>query len=122
MTLAVDILSWALIALGSFFIIVGAIGIVRMPDLFTRMHSAGIIDTAGAGFLGLGMILQAGPSLITLRLLFILALFFFTSPVVTHALAQAALHEKIKPQLANDGQRRSATADSAADPVNGRSP
>lgn len=120
MMLAVDILSWALIVLGSFFIIAGAIGIVRMPDLFTRMHAAGVIDTAGAGFLALGLMLQAGPTLVTLRLLFILALFFFTGPVVTHALAQAALHEKIKPQLAGGGRRRGATADPLPDLTKGR--
>ena len=120
MMLAVDILSWALIVLGSFFIIAGAIGIVRMPDLFTRMHAAGVIDTAGAGLLALGLMLQAGPTLVTLRLLFILALFFFTGPVVTHALAQAALHEKIKPQLADGGRRRGAAADPLPDPTKGR--
>jgi multicomponent Na+:H+ antiporter subunit G len=63
------------------------------------------------------MILQVGLSLIALKLLFILGLFFFTGPVVTHALAQAALHERIKPQLAEDRRRRS--LDPASD-ANGR--
>ncbi len=110
MALAIDILSWALISLGSFFTIAGAIGVVRMPDLFTRIHAAGVIDTAGVGFLVLGMMLQAGLSLVVLKLLFILALFFFTGPVVTHALAQAALHEKIDPLLAEGAQRNRAIA------------
>ncbi len=56
------------------------------------MHAASVIDTLGAGFLIAGMILQAGPSLISLKLAFIFILFFATSPVATHALAQAALH------------------------------
>lgn len=109
MALAINILSWALILAGSFFIVAGALGLVRMPDLFTRMHAASVIDTTGVGFLVLGMMLQAGLSLVTLKLLFILALFFFAGPVVTHALSQAALHEKIEPQLGS--RRRGATAD-----------
>lgn len=120
MALAVDILSWALILLGSFFTVVGAAGLVRMPDLFTRMHAGSVIDTTGVGFLVLGMMLQAGLGLVTLKLLFILMLFFFAGPVVTHALAQAALHEKIEPQLAPGGQRRDASADPIPGATKGR--
>ncbi|HEX9903708.1 MAG TPA: monovalent cation/H(+) antiporter subunit G [Propylenella sp.] len=94
--------SAALILAGAFFIVVGSLGILRMPDLFTRMHAVSVIDTLGAGLLILGLALAAGSSLVTLKLLFILALFFFTAPVVTHALAQAALHEGVQPLLADD--------------------
>lgn len=106
MAIAVDIASWIIILLGSFFTIVGAIGLVRLPELFTRMHGASVTDTLGAGFLILGMLLQAGFSLVSLKLLFILALFFFTGPVVTHALAQAALHDGVKPLLSEDRRGR----------------
>jgi multicomponent Na+:H+ antiporter subunit G len=102
MTLAIEIVSWVLLLLGSFFTIVGAVGLVRMPEIFTRMHAASVTDTLGFGFLMLGMCLQAGLSLVTLKLVFVLALFFFTGPVVTHALAQACLHEGVKPRLAED--------------------
>jgi multicomponent Na+:H+ antiporter subunit G len=98
----VDIASWVLILSGSFFTIVGALGMVRMPDVFTRMHAASVVDTLGVGFLLLGMMLQAGLSLVTFKLLFLLILFLFTAPVVTHALAQACLHEDVEPQLAED--------------------
>ncbi len=100
--LFVDVLSWALILLGSFFTVVGALGLVRMPDVFTRMHAASVTETLGVGFLILGMCLQAGLGLVTLKLFFLLALFFFTAPVVTHALAQACMHEGIRPVLAED--------------------
>ena len=102
MSLAVDVASWALILAGSFFTLVGALGLVRMPDIFTRMHAASVTDTAGAGLLVFGMMLQAGFGLTALKLLILLALFFFTGPVVTHALAQTCLHEKIKPLLADE--------------------
>jgi len=120
MALAVDIVSWVLILLGSFFTVSGAVGLVRMPDLFTRMHAASVIDTTGIGFLFIGMMLQAGFSLVTLKLLFILVLFFFASPVITHALAQAALHEKVEPLLASGGRRRDATAEPIPGATKGR--
>ncbi len=113
MTLFVEIASWMLILLGSFFTLVGAFGLVRMPEVFTRMHAASVTDTLGVGFLILGMCLQAGLGLVTLKLVFLLALFFFTGPVVTHALAQACLHEGIKPMLAED-RRNAARLRSAA--------
>jgi multicomponent Na+:H+ antiporter subunit G len=110
MMLLVEIASWALILLGSFFTIVGALGLVRMPEVFTRMHAASVTDTLGVGFLILGMCLQAGLSLITLKLLFLMLLFVFTVPVVTHALAQACLHEGVEPTLSHDGGCARSTA------------
>jgi multicomponent Na+:H+ antiporter subunit G len=100
--LLVDAASWVLILAGSFFTVVGMIGLIRMPEFFSRMHAASVMETLGAGFLVLGMILQAGPTLVTLKLLFVMALFLVTGPVVTHALAQAALHERVRPLLAED--------------------
>ena len=119
MILAVEIASWVLILLGSFFTVVGAFGLVRMPEIFTRMHAASVTDTLGVGFLIFGMCLQAGLSLVTLKFLFLLALFVFTGPVVTHALAQACLHQGVNPQLAED--RRSVARLQSANP-DGRQP
>jgi len=104
--LVVELASWIFILLGSFFTVVGTVGLVRLPDVFTRMHAASVTDMLGAGLLILGMGLQAGLSLVTLKLFFLLALFFFTGPVVTHALAQACLHENIRPVLSQDRRGR----------------
>jgi multicomponent Na+:H+ antiporter subunit G len=104
--LVVEIASWILILLGSSFTVIGTVGLVRMPDVFTRMHAASVTDTLGVGLLILGMGLQAGLSLVSLKLFFLLALFFFTGPVVTHALAQACLHENIRPLLTQDRRER----------------
>lgn len=106
MALLIDITGGALIAAGSFFILAGAIGLVRLPDVYTRAHSTSVIDTVGAGFLIMGLMLEAGWSLVTLKLLFVLAISFFTLPVIAHALAQAALHENIAPKLAEDRRKR----------------
>lgn len=106
MALLIDALSWLCIVTGSGFVVVGAIGMVRMPDLFTRMQAASLIDTVGAGLLLFGFMLQAGFGLVTLKLVVLLALFFFIGPMVSHALAQAALHEGVKPILAEDRRGR----------------
>lgn len=108
----IDAASWVLIVAGSFFVVVGAIGLLRMPDLFTRMHAGSVLDTMGAGLLLLGLILQAGFDLVALKLIFIFLILLVFSPVVTHALAQAALHEKIEPLLSGD--RRAGRADDAS--------
>ena len=113
--LVVEVLSWALILSGSFFTVVGALGLVRMPEFYTRMHAASVTDTLGAGLLIAGMMLQAGATLVALKLLFILALLFFTSPVITHALAQAALHAGLEPKLAEDRRHRIAAGSGRAE-------
>lgn len=112
----IDAASWLLILAGCFFILVGALGMTRLPDLFTRMHAASLIDTLGVGFLFAGLMLQAGFTQVTLKLLFILLLFFFTGPVITHALAQAAMEAGIKPELAEDRRSRLDESGKPADP------
>ena len=79
-----------LMGAGSIFILIGALGLVRLPDFYTRMHAAGVSDTIGAELLLLGMMLQAGLSLVTLKLVLISLFIFFTSPTSTHAVANAA--------------------------------
>ena len=97
---AIDLASWILIVGGSIFCMVGALGLLRMPDFFTRMHAASLIDTLGAGMLLVGMMLQAGLTLITVKLIFLVLLLFFTSPTATHALARAARARGVEPLLA----------------------
>lgn len=99
MSMPVDIASWICLALGGCFCIVGTVGLNRMPDVYTRMHAAGITDTVGAGFVLLGLMLQAGWSLVMVKLAFIGLLILFTSPTATHALAKAALARGVKPLL-----------------------
>ncbi|MEQ8510116.1 MAG: monovalent cation/H(+) antiporter subunit G [Rhodospirillaceae bacterium] len=102
MELLLNIVSWALLAGGGFFCVVGAIGIVRMPDAFTRMHAASVIDTLGVGMIIIGLMVQSGLTLTTARLAIILALVFFTSPVATHAIARAMKHRNVEPVLSED--------------------
>lgn len=104
--LLIDGASWLCIGAGSAFIVIGAVGLIRMPDLFSRMQAASLIETAGAGLLLLGFMLQAGFGLVMLKLLVMAGLFFFIGPVVSHALAQVALHQGVAPLLAEDRRAR----------------
>lgn len=99
----IDLLSWIALVAGGFFGIVGGIGIVRFPDLFTRFHAAGITDTLGAALILIGLMLQAGASLVSVKLLLIFAFILFTSPTATHALAKAALHGRVRPMRYRKG-------------------
>ena len=95
--MAWDLLSWISVLGGLFFIVVGSIGVLRFPDVYTRLHAAGMTDTMGAGLVLVGLSFQEGLTLITVRLLMIWAFLLFTSPIATHALARAALHGKVEP-------------------------
>lgn len=92
-----DLISIILISIGIFFILVSAIGLIRMPDVFSRMHPAGMIDSVGAGFLLLGFLVQSDEWIIALKLILIFVFLVFASPVATHALAHAALLKGLKP-------------------------
>jgi multicomponent Na+:H+ antiporter subunit G len=103
-SLIIDIMSWALLAGGSFFVLTGSIGLLRMPDFFSRTHPAGLIDILGASLIIGGLILQSGFTQVTIKLVLILVLLFLTSPTATHALAQAALASGLKPWRKSDDQ------------------
>ena len=98
----IDGLSWLCLAAGGGFCMVGAAGLVRMPDFYTRTHAASVIETLGAGLILLGLLLQAGLTLVAVKLLIIGMLIFFASPTATHALARAAMVRGEKPLLAAD--------------------
>ena len=102
MATVIDTLSWVALLGGSFFYVVGAIGLNRMPDIFTRMHAVSVSETLGVGLLILGMALQAGVTLVTVKLIIIMVVMMWTGAVATHALARAALHDGEKPLLVND--------------------
>lgn len=97
-----DVVSWLLIAGGGVFLVIGAIGLNRMPDIFTRMHATSVSDTFGAGMMLVGMMVQAGLSLVTAKLFFLLLFLWFTAPIVTHALARAALLAGCKPAVVEE--------------------
>ena len=99
MSMVADTLSWIFLLAGSFFVVVGGIGLLRMPDLFTRMHATGIADTIGTGLILVGLTFQSDDWLVTVKLLLILYFVVFTNPTSTHAVARSALDSDIRPHL-----------------------
>jgi len=86
MSALADVLSWVFLAAGGAFCVIGASGLIRMPDFYTRAHAASVIETLGAGLVLLGLLI------------------FFASPTATHALTRAALLRGVKPFLADEGE------------------
>jgi multicomponent Na+:H+ antiporter subunit G len=103
MSLVIDAASALCLIAGAFFCVAGGVGLLRMPDFYTRAHAASVMETLGAGLILTGLALQAGLSLVTAKLAIIGLLIFFTSPTAAHALAKAALARGIQPLL---GRRR----------------
>lgn len=95
----VDALSWICLVAGGLFVLVGGIGLLRLPDFFTRLHAAGITDTMGAGLVLLGLALQGGADMVTVKLFLLFGFLILTGPTATHAIAKAAIHGNLRPLL-----------------------
>lgn len=95
----IDLASWFCLVTGAVFCMIGAVGMLRLPDLYTRTHAATITDTLGASLVLIGLALQAGPGLTALKLLMVLAFLLYTSPVGGHALVAAAYAGGLKADL-----------------------
>ncbi len=92
-----EILSWIFIIGGAGFLIVGSIGVIRFPDFWSRLHAAAIIDSAATALFLLGMIMQSGLTLVTVKLALIGLFLFITGPTATHAVANAAFVSGSRP-------------------------
>ena len=86
---------------GLFFMVTGAIGVIRLPDVFTRQHAAGMTDTGGAALILLGLMFH-GTFPVIVRLVAILVFLMFTSPIATHSVCRAALHAGVEPKLGEE--------------------
>jgi multicomponent Na+:H+ antiporter subunit G len=101
-----DIISWILLVAGSLFAVVGGIGLLRLPDFFSRMHGGGMTDTMGAGLILTGLMFQTGLSLVTFKLVLITLFLLLTSPTSAHALARSALSHGLKPLVDEEEEDR----------------
>lgn len=93
-----DVLSWLLFIVGGAFVFIGGVGVLRMPDFYTRIHPAGLTDTMGTISILAGAVVQAGFTLAAVKLLAILVFLLLTSPTATYALANAARLAGLKPE------------------------
>ena len=96
---ALDAVSAVFMLTGAVFVLAGAIGMMRLPDFYTRMHAAGVTDTLGAELIIIGLMFQSGWSLVTVKLALLALFVFVTSPTATHATANAAYKAGLKPLL-----------------------
>jgi len=95
----IEIISWIFIITGSLLGLAGGIGIHRFPDFYSRLHAVGITDTACAAAFLIGLAMQTGVSIASLKLLLIFIFLFFSNPTATHALANTAMLSGLKPEL-----------------------
>ncbi|MGD9731847.1 MAG: monovalent cation/H(+) antiporter subunit G [Desulfamplus sp.] len=92
-----------LIASGLFFFLVGSIGMIRLPDFYSRLHSAGIIDTMGLllSMSGLALLIldefNVGNFLSAIKIILIIVFIFLTSPTATHAIVDAGIRAGLRP-------------------------
>jgi len=92
-----NIFSIIFIIAGLFFLIVAAIGVIRLPDVYSRSHAVSLTDSLGAFLILVGIALHEGLGTNMLKILAVLALLYILNPVITHATIRAALRSGLKP-------------------------
>ncbi len=90
-----QILGWTFLLLGSMLCLIGAFGLIRLPEFFSRVHAASIIDSLGTILIVLGMITQTQNILVIIKLLLILLFMMLTGPTAVHALARTAMLSQV---------------------------
>ena len=91
------ILSIIFISFGTFFMLIGSIGLIRLPDFYCRSHATGKVDTLAIWLIILGLIIYEGFTLNSAKLLIIIVFVGLTNPTATNALARAAYRFRLKP-------------------------
>ena len=114
-----DLASWFFLMTGCAFCVIGGIGLIRMPDFYSRSHAASLTDTLGAALILLGLALQAGLGLIAVKLLFIYVFLYITCPTAAHALVKAAYSKGIQAPAVEDRRIETATATATAPATRG---
>lgn len=104
MEIALNVVRDACLIAGVLFILAGNVGILRFPDFYTRVHAAGITDTAGTLLVLVGLIVEAGFTLPSIKLVLIFLFMYLANPTSSHALAKAAVHGGLKPYLGSEGR------------------
>ncbi len=92
-----SVIAIVLILVGLFFLVVAAIGMVRLPDVFARSHALSLTDSLGAFLILAGLAVYQGFSMNLLKILVVLALIYLINPVIAHATIRAAFRSGLKP-------------------------
>ena len=91
-----------MMVVGLFFLFVAAVGVLRLPDVFTRSHAVSLTDSLGAFFLLAGLGLYQGFNTNLLKILIVLVLLYLLNPVIAHATVRSALRSGLKPWSKED--------------------
>lgn len=97
-----DALVWTgggFVVVGTLFTLLGAVGVLRFPDVYTRIHAASLTDTGGASLVLLGLALISGLNAETLKLGLVWIFVMLTTPAAANALANAAYGSGHKPRI-----------------------
>jgi multicomponent Na+:H+ antiporter subunit G len=92
-----DLISAVLLTSGCFFAVTGGVGILRMPDFYTRLHAAGKVDSLAQALILSALMVQSGLTLVTAKLFLIVVFLLATTPTATHAVAKTAHLSGLKP-------------------------
>ena len=103
MDILVDIVSWIFLLTGSFFCLTGAVGLLRFPEFFSRIHAASLTDTLGASLILIGLMFQAGWQLALPKLILILIFSLLACTTASHAMGKAALKSGLRPLDQKEG-------------------
>ena len=95
MTEARQVIAGVLLCLGTFFFFTGTLGVLRMPDVYTRLHVAAKADSLGAGLWMLGLALLSGSGVIGFKLIVLTVFIWITGPTVAHCMARVAYRSKV---------------------------
>jgi multicomponent Na+:H+ antiporter subunit G len=118
MEMFLQIVSWAMIGTGALAVLVGGVGVLRFPDVYSRLHAASVTDTMGAAMILGGLIVHEGLTLLAAKLALTLAFLLLTSPTASFTLAHAALTSGVKPLLHGEDRKQ---PDAGNDSGGGRS-
>jgi len=94
--------AFVLMLIGLFFLVVAAIGVLRLPDVYTRSHAVSLTDSLGAFFVLTGLALYAGISLVLVKILAVLVLLYLINPAIAHLTVRAAHRSGLKPWSRED--------------------
>ncbi|MFC6766634.1 monovalent cation/H(+) antiporter subunit G [Natrinema soli] len=97
---------WAIVVclgLGVFFTLVSTVGVIRLPDIYARAHTASQTDTLGAGFALAGVAVAFGWQHAAVYTVLLLFFVFITNPTAAHAIARSAAETGVEPILAEEG-------------------
>jgi len=97
-----SIIAIILISLGTFFMAVGSIGLIRLPDFYSRAHAQGKVDTLALILVIMGLVVYEGFTINSIKLVLIITFVALTNPTGTNALTNAAYRFGLRPWFRRD--------------------